>query len=361
MNNTFSFTAGLKSLNRIEKLFFIILQFNLVLLLYLTFHFYSTAILTSASFCVVFTAEMVFLFKYNNKEKYLQREIALVILLILLLSLLPCCFLATASITYYGKRYDKALLEIDNKLLGSFFPHGQLSLYLDTNNKLGPHTILGQIIGSILQVFYFFYYLVPYQALYLHLLMQCIREIVFRYKNMGEKSKTYSKNWSQLFLAFSTYNLVIIFIFFINTLVPAESLRIYFQDKFTRPLELPGIAGFLNSKCKDNKSANSFPSGHVAETGCFAVFYMLIGNTTGFILCFITCFLLSLGTIWLRYHYFIDAVVGAAIAIFCPIFCYIIGYKPMNIYEDKEEDISRTVELSQSENKGKYMQQVDVI
>ena len=62
-----------------------------------------------------------------------------------------------------------------------------------------------------------------------------------------------------------TYSQVI----FINTLVPSISPRLYL--KYKNSLKFLGLAEFINKTFKDNNSANSFPSGHVAETICVAL------------------------------------------------------------------------------------------
>jgi hypothetical protein len=198
--------------------------------------------------------------------------------------------------------------------LGWLVKDGQVSLYLDQNNFIGPHTTLGKFLNNSLQIFYFSYYIIPYITMHFMALMNCGKEIIFRFQNKGKKSFSYSHRWSNTHFIFGTYLLTCVFIFFTNTLVPASSPRNYLSDKYIHTLDLSGFANYLNKKCKDDKSANSFPSGHVGEILSIGLAFMCIKNYYLGIIVIFCSFLISLATLFLRYHYFCDIIMAVFLA-----------------------------------------------
>ena len=158
-------------------------------------------------------------------------------------------------------------------------------------------------------------------------LVNCGKEVLFRFQNNGKKSVSYTQRWSNTHFVFGTYLLACIFVFFINSLVPASSPRKYLSEKFIHPLNLNGFAKYLNSKSKYEKSANSFPSGHVAEILSIGLAYVLTGNyIIGGIV--ISCsFLIAMATLFLRYHYFCDIVAAIVCSFVALMINYFFGYK----------------------------------
>ena len=145
-------------------------------------------------------------------------------------------------------------------------------------------------------------------------LLNCGKEVLFRFENKGRKSPSYTHRWSKTHFLFGTYLLTCVFVFFTNTLIPASSPRKHLADKYIHPLELSGFARYLNKKCKDDKSANSFPSGHVAEILCIGLAYMATREYGIGIIVIICSFLIGLATLFLRYHYFCDILMAIIIA-----------------------------------------------
>jgi membrane-associated phospholipid phosphatase len=236
---------------------------------------------------------------------------------------------------------DDTIIKIDTFLLGWIFKHGQLSIYLDNNDYIGPHTTIGKLINNILQVFYLFYYIIPYTTLYAICEANCIKEIVYRYINNGQKSYSYNRHWKNAFFMFGVYNITYILVFLINTLVPAGSPRIFLKNEYKHTLNLSGFPKFLNNICKDDKSANSFPSGHVAETICFAFAFFGVGKKLeGFIFLFCSIMIIF-ATLFLRYHYFSDVLIALLIAGFGFNFNYYYGYirEEYTINKKKEKNV----------------------
>ena len=285
----------------------------------------------------IITIVLIFIYKLqfeNNPNSRIYDEILLCILMIILIFHLPSYYLSTSRITYKMKKMDESILRIDSFLLDWIFKNGQLSLYLDENKYIGPHTTIGQLINNILQIFYFFYYIIPYIILYGIFLANCIKEIIFRYQNKGQKSFTYYSHWKNAFFIFGIYNLTYSFVFFINSFIPAGSPRKYLENQYSHSLKFSGFAKFLNDTCKDDKSANSFPSGHVAETMCIAFAYLGMGKKKEGALFFFCSIMIALATLILRYHYFSDVLCAVSISGFCFYFNYVFGY----IQKEKEEE-----------------------
>ena len=339
---------------KMEKMFFISVIVSTLFGFYFIWYFILETLVGLLASILIIVPLYIFFSRFadhSDNKNWLKREITLYVIMGVLITHLPAYYLSSARITHSKKLKDSYLINIDTFLLGWAFPKGQLSLYLDNNDWLGPHTGVGQFFNSLLQIFYFLYYLVPYVGIYAICLSKCVKETLFRHKNNGVKSQTHHKNWTNLYFMFAVYNLVYCCIFFVNTLVPASSPRLYIQEQFVHPLNLSGLAAFLNKTCKDNKGANSFPSGHVGETICVAFCLLKIGKkTSGYIFLFASI-MIALATLFLRYHYFCDVL--AALLIVTASFCvsYFFGYKPTTT---EHKVIGSSTELP-------YVKEVDVV
>lgn len=265
---------------------------------------------------------IIYLYK-GEKSTWKQNEIKLYILIVMAGIELYLYFLSSSRIAASRELMDSALVKVDDFLLGRLFPKGQISLYLDENKTFGPTTIGGKIINNILVVFYYTYYANPYVFIFIILFRKCIQETIYRYKNNGQKSPTYNIFWNRFYFTLSVYIATYIQIFFINVLVPAKSPRIYFKGEYKNEIIYYGLNKFMTN-IKDDDSANSFPSGHVAETFCLVFpFYAMKKYFIGtFVL--IVSLLIALATVILRYHYFVDALVGMFNSTLAFLICYFI-------------------------------------
>ena len=150
--------------------------------------------------------------------------------------------------------------------------------------------------------------------MYVMLYANCVKETIYRCLNNGKISMSYNRNWNNILFLFGVYHLTLYVVFTINSLIPAGSPRIHIKQEFQNPLILTGFAKFLNRVCKDSKSANSFPSGHVAEPLSIALsLFGIKWRITGTIVLICTI-LMWWATLFLRYHYFIDIVFSILIA-----------------------------------------------
>ena len=317
-----------KSLTKMEKLFIGSILFSCALGIYMIFYF----IVETLVGLLVSISTIVLLYLYLTKyvlhsSLWLKREIMQYVIMVVMALHLPAYYLSSSRVTHSKELKDESVIAVDNFILGWLFPKGQLSLYLDKNDYIGPHTGFGSFFNSILQVFYFIYYLIPYISIYLICFLLCIKETKFRKRSSGVKSQTFDENWSNLFFIFSVYNITYTMIFFINTLVPASSPRLFMADMYEHPLNLKGFAGFLNKTCRDNKSANSFPSGHVGETMCIAFCLFSMKKKIPAIIVLFSSIMIALATLFLRYHYFSDVLAALIISTSAYLFCYHFGYK----------------------------------
>ena len=158
------------------------------------------------------------------------------------------------------------------------------------------------------------------------LLRKCLLETIYRYKNKGEKSNNYYDTWSKLYFCISVYSLTYLQIFFINTLVPAISPRLYLKNEYKNKLIYIGLNKIIGS-IKDDSSANSFPSGHVAETFCLVLPFFVIKKYFIAIFILLDSLLISLATLVLRYHYFSDVLMGMINSLIAFAICYFVKYK----------------------------------
>lgn len=225
----------------------------------------------------------------------------------------PCYFYATALAIYMLPHWDAALVCIDELLLGWAFPHGQLSLYFDRSTMFGPDSIFSRVATEVLQIVYLSYYFWPYLA-WAPLAIKCL--LGFHSSKLFNKTPMERlRNWQQLKSFCVIWALTFMLTFIINSFFPAGSPRLYFENEYTHELKGLVFAELIRGVAKENRSANSFPSGHVAETfgTALATLSFLGYKYFGWMLCTISV-LMIIATLFLRYHYFADVIAGVVIA-----------------------------------------------
>ena len=319
---------GFKSLNASQRMFFISIFIACSYTIYLLFNFVPISIWSLWLSVVVFILCYIYLSYYAAyPNKWKKGDIILLLLTFITVLFLPFQFIATAKIAYKKEFKDDLLMKIDKVILGWLIKDGQVSLYIDQNNFIGPHTTLGKFLNNTLQIVYFYYYIIPYISMHFFSLANCGKEVLFRFQNKGKKSVSYTQRWSNTHFIFGTYLLTCDLVFFTNTIIPASSPRLYLSDKFIHPLNLSGFAKYLNSKTHEDKSANSFPSGHVAEILTIGLAYILTGNIILGVIVIFFSFLIAMATLFLRYHYFCDILAAMVCAFIAIIINYFFGYR----------------------------------
>lgn len=344
---------AIDSFNPIKKIFFMMSFISSILpIIFILYHYVYTIFFGLAVGILSLILTIIYLINYSNSpNNWKFNEILLLIILFIMILHMPLHFLATSRIAISKNLKDEQLLKLDNILLGWIFTNGQLSLSLDKNNYIGPHTIIGNFINNILQIFYFTYYVIPYVTMYAIYFSNCVKETIFRFNHEGKKSKTYNKRWNNTFFLFGTYTLTYCFVFGINSIVPASSPRKFLENKFIHKLNFSGLGNYLNKTCKDNNSANSFPSGHVAETICISFAYFGMGKINEGLLILFFSLMIALATLFLRYHYFVDMIAGMFLAFLSFLINYYFGYKRIDKILIKNKEVIKVLNDSSSNSK----------
>ena len=353
----------MKKIFNIEKCFYIIFFLTFLIGLYLfiisPFKTSISSILTLIISLLILISLAILLFIFNNMKNnnnFLQKKrnkkiyiIIFIILIFISFFQLIIFFLCSSRYNYHYKNLwkDKYLYKYDKNLLGWLFKDGQLSLTLDKSKILNPNTIFHKIIASILQICYFCYYLIPYVFIYI---INIGKIIYFHFKVNDYKMKKIKIKiikYEFIYLL-NIYILTYSQVIFINTLVPSISPRLYL--KYKNSLKFLGLAEFINKTFQDNNSANSFPSGHVAETICVALgFFGLKKKKVGIFL-LIMSLLIMLSTLFLRYHYFVDVVMGNIVSF--------ISFFIVNYIEKTDNFINKNNEIDDIENANLFINKI---
>ena len=333
---------GIKFLNPIYQMFFISTFiscfFTIYLALYLDIETLYSVMVSSVTLIML----IIYLKSFAAYPlKWKKGEIFLLITTFITGFHLPAHFFSAGRIAYRREKKDDLLIEIDKYILGWLVKDRNISLWIDNNDYIGPHTTMGKFINNSLQIFYFFYYLIPGISMHFLCLLNCLREIIFRFRHSGAKSSSHKKNWNSTLFVFGVYLLTCVFVIFMNTLVPAESPRKHLKNEFKHSLSLSGFGKYLNKKSKDERTANSFPSGHVAEILSIGLaFYAVKIKFTGKLIIFCSG-LIGFSTLFLRYHYLCDIIMAVFLAFLSFGINYYIGLRRYRKRIKKYETIKR--------------------
>lgn len=221
-----------------------------------------------------------------------------------------------------GMLHDNLFLALDELLLGWLFPRGQLALYLDNPDSfIGTQSLLGRFITEVLQTMYVSYYI------WGNGLLLFLAYLYFRKKSFvpeGSESLSHTHQWRRLQLVVCTWVCTFLLNLLLNLLIPAVSPRIFIADEYKTELRGLFLAGALRSAA-GAAAANSFtafPSGHCGLSWITVVIAGAIGFRKYARITYIAGALITLATVWLRYHYFVD-VVAAIVLLKWGVF---IGY-----------------------------------
>ena len=333
---------GLKSLNPIYQMFFC----STLISCFFTIYFVSYLILETLYSVMVSSVTLIMVIIYLKNfaafpSKWKKGDIFLLLLTFVTVFHLPSHFVSAARIALRKEKKDDLLIEIDKYMFGWIVKDGKISLLFDTNDYIGPHTLVGKFLNNSLQIFYFFYYLIPYVSMHFMTLLNCLREVIFRFKHNGLKSSSYKKTWNTALFVFSVYLLTCVLVFFVNTLVPAISPRKHLKNEFKHTLSLSGFGKYLNKRSKDERSANSFPSGHVAEILSIGLSYNAANNKfSGKLIIFFSA-LIAFSTLVLRYHYICDIIMAIFLAFLSFGINYYFGLRRYKKNIKENERVSR--------------------
>lgn len=217
-------------------------------------------------------------------------------------------FLALCVPTHYGAtgkviqglanpRQDEALIHADDWILGWMIPRGQLSLWIDQNAWIGPHTVLGKTLTELFQVFYFSYYFWGY-GLVIFLAVQAWK------KPLSDRWETLQK-----FLCAWLGAYLVNFVCYI--FLPAIGPKYFYPELFVNSVDGWGFARQIQDFIQSNQATaeDCFPSGHTALSWITALCALRIVPRYGKLATF-AAIMITMATLYLRYHYVAD-VLGA--------------------------------------------------
>jgi len=205
---------------------------------------------------------------------------------------------------------DESLLQIDDFLLGKFFPYGQLALAVDQSLYFGPTTFIGRLLTELFQLSYVSYYVWGY-LLIIGLSVQYIW-----HAQWAPDQQRKDESWRNVQMFLCAWLGTCVLNFGANLLFPALSPRLYLAERFSNPLDGFGLAAFFRQAIyiAGDGSYGTFPSAHTSVswvTGLAALKQSrLYGRIT---LC--AAIFITISTVYLRYHYIID-LIGAVPLIF---------------------------------------------
>jgi len=260
------------------------------------------------------------------------------VLFVLIVAAVPVFFGATnvlAHALHNGKPledlYDSTLLSWDDYLLGFIFPKGQLALYLDQHPVLGPESFFHMFCVEILQIFYFSYYIwgnalaiwlaiVYYQSAsiggpkpdsaFKTSLAQYLPTSLHAMLFPQGTSLGNAQQWRRLKLFAAAWTGTYLFNFLLNVAIPAVSPRIFLAAEYTHEIKGLFFADIIRAALK-KAAANSysaFPSGHCGLSWLAAFIALRFGYKTYGRMAAAAGGLITIATVFLRYHYFVDAL-----------------------------------------------------
>lgn len=189
---------------------------------------------------------------------------------------------------------DGALARMDARLFGALWPHGQLAVAVDRSAVLGPATHLGRGITELLQLAYFSYYVWGYGLLFFLL------RRVFRGGGDGA--------WALLQAFLCAWVGAYLLNFALYLAVPAMGPWWAFPEWYAHPLEGLALAGPIRALIAENQvTPDCFPSGHTALSWITALVALRVAPRYGR-LALVAAMLITLATLWLRYHYATDVL-----------------------------------------------------
>jgi hypothetical protein len=272
---------------------------------------------------------------YHPTENLLLRAFVRAVMIAVMLTAVLLYHLGTHKTIHLMERelWDSTLLHLDRTILGGFFPEGQLALWADGSTWIGPDSFLGRSITEVLQLLYFSYYIWG-NALVIYMGLDYFYAC---FKNGWRHDKGRWRKIQMLLLCFvGTYLLN----YSVNFIFPAVSPRIYLADRYQNELRGFWVGDLMRDAIKKGaaNSYGAFPSGHVALTWVPALAASKLGYRVYGRICEVAAAGITLATIFLRYHYFMDAMFATLLIIFGLYFGRLIGCQPFDRIDKKQAE-----------------------
>ena len=325
---------------------------SLFIATYLTLLSFIAVALCSVTFSIIFIIESI----DEDVKNWKKKEFFKYFLLATLGFHLTAFYHASAEICFNAEKKDQMFVDFDSFFFGKFWPKGQISLWLDQHPKLNPDTKYGMFLNTFFQCFYMIYFLIPVICVFGHPLIGCIKETIKTSKNKGVYSQNYFKAWNEMYFFGACFINSYMPVIFGNILFPAWSPRLYLEEYYTKELKFYYLIQKIS--LRKNHSANSFPSGHIAETSVFIYAMHLFGYKKLEAFVFICSFNICLATMILRCHYFADVCISIPIGIWAFFLVYRFGYlseKKRLAYVELEKISDHQInKISMDENNNNY-------
>lgn len=217
--------------------------------------------------------------------------------------------------------YDETLVAMDTSLLGWAFPKGQLALYLDNESSIiGVNSYIGIVAAEILQLMYVSYY---FWGNVLGVWLAYNYFWVSGYK-ASRPSRYDSQNlrrreeWRRIQMFVTAWVGGFVINFMLNLMFPAVSPRIYLASNYTYEIRGLFFTKMLRSALTSAASGtfSAFPSGHCGQSWIAAILAYRMGYGLFTTMCACAAVVISLATIVLRYHYFVDFLFAWGVVLF---------------------------------------------
>lgn len=249
-----------------------------------------------------------------------------------------CVFLLLmfVSLTFYqGMNYaqgapvtwDSTLINADNYLLGRFFPKGQLSLYLDTEKNIGVQSEVGKVYAEIFQWIYVSYYF--------HGNLVAAYLLLNYGLSFKDRDKSKQRLNQRILLMFSTtWCSGFLINYLTNLIFPAVSPRIYLE--YQNPIQGVWLTEWFrtNIAAAAANTYGAFPSAHCGVSFIVPVVSYRLGLTKTTVFTLLLAICISLSTLVLRYHYFVDFIAGIFVTV---LSCYFGGFHSQDVYDKSVE------------------------
>jgi membrane-associated phospholipid phosphatase len=259
------------------------------------------------------------IYKYENKRFLAETCRFLIYALLLLVAITYYDGTNIIQRIFYNKYgneilWDQKLINWDTHLFGNFWPKGQLSLYLDTNTEYGVNTSFGYLYVEILQLFYISYYGFGHMiALYL---------LITYYQQFYNPNKIYRRLIYRLILMFcTTWTGGFLLNYFCNFMFPAVSPRIYLKNEYVNDMHGIFFADWIKQKIEFAGAGTfgAFPSAHCGLSWIVPIISHRLNLRIFKWISGVAAIFVSIATVVLRYHYFVDFLAGFGVVIIASI------------------------------------------
>jgi len=215
--------------------------------------------------------------------------------------------------------YDNHLVGLDESLLGWLCPRGQLALCLDSHPLIGVSTTFGAIAAEILQLMYVSYYFWG-NGLGVWLALEYFYGVIIKNKDNTPKNRRIHWRRIQMFVCAWVGGFLLNFI--INMIFPAVSPRIHLSSHYKNEIRGFFFADTLRSMIAGAaaKTFSAFPSGHCGLSWLVPILAHRMKYKRFTQITIVAAILITMATLFLRYHYFVDFLFSTVVIAFASWF-----------------------------------------